>query len=84
VQEAEGYFLHAIEMARQQHAKSLELRAVMHLSRLWQSQGRGEAARQILAEIYSWFAEGFDTEDMQEARALLAELGHVSRPGEVP
>jgi predicted ATPase len=84
VQEAEGYFLHAIEMARQQSAKASELRAVMHLSRLWQSQGRGEAARQILAEMYGWFAEGFDTEDMREARALLAELGGTSRPGEVP
>jgi predicted ATPase/DNA-binding winged helix-turn-helix (wHTH) protein len=84
VQEAEGYFLHAIETARQQSAKASELRAVMHLSRLWQSQGRGEAARQILAEMYGWFAEGFDTEDVQEAKALLAELGGTSRPGEVP
>jgi predicted ATPase len=82
VQEAEGYFLQAIEIARQQSAKSLELRAVMHLSRLWQSQGRREAARQILAEMYGWFAEGFDTEDLQEARALLAELGRASKPGE--
>ena len=72
VQEAEGCFLHAIEIARHQSAKSLELRAVMNLSRLWQSQGRREEARQILAEMYGWFAEGFDTEDLQEAKALLA------------
>ena len=83
VQEAEGCFLHAIEIARHQSAKSLELRAVMHLSRLWQSQGRREEARQILAEMYGWFAEGFDTEDLQEAKALLAELGRSSRPGDV-
>ena len=74
VQEAEGCFLHAIEIARRQSAKSLELRAVMNLSRLWQSQGRREEARQILAEMYGWFAEGFDTEDLQEAKALLDEL----------
>ena len=83
MQEAEGCFLQAIEIARHQSAKSLELRAVMHLSRLWQSQGRREEARQILAEMYGWFAEGFDTEDLQEARALLAELGRASRPGDV-
>jgi DNA-binding winged helix-turn-helix (wHTH) protein/tetratricopeptide (TPR) repeat protein len=83
VQEAEGYFLHAIEMARQQSAKSLELRAVMSLSRLWHSQGRREEARQILTEIYGWFTEGFDTEDVQEATALLAEPGGASRPGDM-
>jgi predicted ATPase/DNA-binding winged helix-turn-helix (wHTH) protein len=81
-QEAEGCFLHAIETARHQSAKSLELRAVMSLSRLWQSQGRREEARQLLSEMYGWFTEGFDTEDVQEAKALLAELGHASRPGE--
>ena len=84
VQEAEASFLRAIEIARRQSAKSLELRAVIRLSRLWQSQGRREEARQILAEMYSWFAEGFDTEDLQEAKILLAELGRASRPGEVP
>jgi predicted ATPase len=57
---------------------------VIRLSRLWQSQGRREEARRILAEMYSWFAEGFDTEDLQEAKILLAELGRSSRPGEVP
>jgi len=74
--EAEAYFLKAIEIARRQSAKSLELRAVMSLSRLWQQQGRQEEARQMLAEIYSWFTEGFDTVDLQEAKALLEELRH--------
>jgi predicted ATPase len=72
--EAEACLHKAIEMARQQRAKSWELRAVMSLSRLWQSQGKKEAARQMLAEIYGWFTEGFDTQDLQEAKALLAEL----------
>jgi predicted ATPase len=72
--EAEECFWKAIEIARQQHAKSLELRAVMSLSRLWQSQGKREEARQLLAEIYGWFTEGFDTKDLQEAKALLVEL----------
>src|SRR5437899_12006641 len=73
-EEAEAYFLKAIEIARRQQAKSLELRAVMSLSRLWQSQGKREEARQLLAEIYNWFTEGFDTKDLQEAKALLEEL----------
>ena len=72
--EAEECFLKAIEIARKQRAKSLELRAVMSLSRLWQQQGKKEEARKRLAEIYGWFTEGFDTADLQEARALLAEL----------
>ena len=74
--EAEACFLKAIDIARQQQAKSLELRAVMSLSRLWQQQGKREEARQLLAEIYGWFAEGFDTKDLQEAKALLEELFH--------
>jgi predicted ATPase len=72
--EAEACFLQAIEIARQQQAKSLELQAVTSLSRLWQSQGRKDEARQLLAEIYGWFTEGFDTKDLQEAKALLEEL----------
>ena len=72
--EAEACFLKAIEVARRQSAKSLELRAVMSLARLWQKQGKKVEARQLLAEIYGWFTEGFDTADLQEARALLAEL----------
>jgi predicted ATPase len=71
---AEACFLKAIESARQQQAKSWELRAVMSLSRLWQRQGKKEGARQLLAEIYGWFTEGFDTKDLQEAKALLEEL----------
>jgi predicted ATPase len=74
--EAEECFWKAIEIARKQQAKSLELRAVMSLSRLWQNQGKKEEARQMLAEIYGWFTEGFDTEDLQEAKALLEELNH--------
>jgi len=67
--EAEECFLKAIEIARKQRAKSLEPRAVMSLSRLWQQQGKKEEARKRLAEIYGWFTEGFDTADLQEARA---------------
>ena len=69
-----GVFLKAIEIARKQSAKSLELRAVRSLSRLWQKQGKKEEARQMLAEVYGWFTEGFDTADLQEAKALLDEL----------
>ena len=72
--EAEACFLKAIEIARRQQAKSLELRAVTSLSRLWQQQGKKDEARQLLAEIYNWFTEGFDTKDLQEAKALLIEL----------
>jgi predicted ATPase/class 3 adenylate cyclase len=72
--EAEACFHKAIELAREQQAKSLELRAVMSLSRLWQQQGKREEAYQLLAEISNWFTEGFDTKDLQEAKALLATL----------
>jgi len=75
-EEAEECFRKAIEIARRQQAKSLELRAVMSLSRLWQQQGKKEEARQRLAEIYGWFTEGFDTVDLKEARTLLEELSH--------
>jgi len=61
-------------VARQQSAKSWELRAVMSLCRLWQKQGKREEARQMLAEIHGWFTEGFDTPDLKEAKALLEEL----------
>jgi predicted ATPase len=74
--EAEECFLKAIEIAQRQQAKSLELRAVMSLSRLWQSQGKKEEAHRMLVEIYGWFTEGFDTRDLQEAKALLVELGN--------
>jgi predicted ATPase len=72
--EVEVYFQKAIEIARRQQAKSLELRATMSLARLWQRQGKQHAARNTLAEIYGWFTEGFDTKDLQEAKALLQEL----------
>ena len=72
--EAEACFQKAIAVARHQSAKSLELRAIMSLSRLWQQQGKKDEARLMLADIYGWFTEGFDTKDLQEAKALLAEL----------
>jgi predicted ATPase len=75
--DAESCFQRAIKVARAQQAKSLELRAVVSLARLWHSQGspdKKQEARQQLAEIYDWFTEGFDTADLQEAKVLLAEL----------
>jgi predicted ATPase len=72
--EAEACFQQAMDVARRQEAKSLELRAAMSLSRLWQQQGKQAEARALLAPIYNWFTEGFDTADLQEARALLDEL----------
>ena len=68
---AEECFRHAVSVARQQSAKSLELRAVMSLSRLLRAQGKSAEARQVLTEIYAGFTEGFDTADLQEAKALL-------------
>lgn len=73
-QEAEGYFLKAIDIARSQQAKSLELRATVSLARLWQQQGKRAKAHSLLSEVYNWFTEGFDTKDLQEAKALLTEL----------
>jgi predicted ATPase len=72
--EAEACFQRALDVARHQEAKSLELRAAMSLSRLWQQQGKRDAAHDLLAPIYGWFTEGFDTADLQEAQALLEEL----------
>jgi tetratricopeptide (TPR) repeat protein len=72
--EAEECFRHALELARQQGAKLLELKTAMSLSRLWHRQGKKEEAHQLLAEVYGWFTEGFDTADLQEARVLLEEL----------
>jgi predicted ATPase len=74
--EAEACFLKAIEIARRQSAKSLELRAMVSLARLWQQQGKTTEAHEMLAEIYNWFTEGFDTKDLQEAKALIEELSH--------
>jgi predicted ATPase len=72
---AEADFHRALDIARCQQAKSLELRTALSLSRLWQRQGKQAEARALLAPIYSWFTEGFDTVDLQEAKALLEELG---------
>jgi predicted ATPase len=72
--QAEACFQQALAVARRQQAKSWELRAAMSLSRLWQLQGKGTKARELLAPIYNWFTEGFDTPDLQEAKALLDEL----------
>jgi predicted ATPase len=72
--QAEASLEKAIQVAQHQQAKSWELRATVSLARLWQKQGRIDEARQMLAEIYGWFTEGFDTLDLQEARALLEEL----------
>jgi tetratricopeptide (TPR) repeat protein len=72
--QAEGCFRQALDVARRQQAKALELRAAMSLSRLWQQQGKRDEARQLLAEIYGWFTEAFGTPDLQEANALLEEL----------
>jgi predicted ATPase len=72
--EAEACFQHALDVARQQRAKSLELRTAMSLSRLWQCQGKRQEAYDLLAPIYGWFTEGFDTADLQEAKTLLHEL----------
>ena len=73
-EKAEECFQKAIAIAHKQQAKSLELRATMSLSRLWQRQGKKAEARQLLPEIYGWFTEGFDTKDSQDAKALLDEL----------
>ena len=71
---AEAYFERALAVARQQQAKSWELRAAMSLARLWRSQGKVLQARELLAPVYGWFTEGFDTRDLKEAKALLTEL----------
>jgi predicted ATPase len=73
-EEAEACFQQALTIAHRQQAKSWELRAAMSLSRLWQQQGKRAAAHELLAPIYGWFTEGFDTADLQEAKALLEEL----------
>ena len=71
---AQAYFERALSVARQQQAKSWELRASMSLARLWRDQGKVQQARELLAPVYGWFAEGFDTRDLKEAKALLDEL----------
>jgi predicted ATPase len=73
--EAEACFHQALDVARRQQAKSWELRAATSLARLWQQQGKRAEAYRLLAPTYGWFTEGFDTADLQEAKALLEELG---------
>ena len=72
--EAENCFQQAIVIAQNQEAKSLELRAATSMARLWHQQGRRQEAYDLLAPVYNWFTEGFDTADLQEAKALLDEL----------
>jgi predicted ATPase len=72
--EVEQCFRRAVGIAQQQQAKSLELRATMSLGRLWQRQGKRSEAYALLAPVYGWFTEGFDTADLQEAKTLLEEL----------
>jgi predicted ATPase len=71
---AEDSFREALDWARRQGALSWELRAAMSLARLWRSQGKVQQARELLAPVYGWFTEGFDTRDLKEAKALLDEL----------
>jgi predicted ATPase len=75
IAKAEAYFERALAVARQQQAKSWELRAAMSMARLWRDQGKRDEARELFAPIYGWFTEGFDTRDLKEAKAFLEELG---------
>jgi predicted ATPase len=74
VTKAGGYFERALAVARKQQAKSWELRTAMSMARLWRDQGKPDEARELLAPVYGWFTEGFDTLDLKEAKALLDEL----------
>ena len=74
MQKAQAYFERALIVARQQQAKSLELRAAMSMARLWRDQSKRDEARGLLAPVYGWFTEGFDTLDLKEAKALLDAL----------
>ena len=73
-EQAETCFKDALDISCREHAKSLELRAAMSLSRLWYDQGKKAEAQQLLADIYGWFTEGFDTADLKQAKALLDDL----------
>ena len=76
--EAQVCFQQAIAIARKQQSNSLELRAATSLARLWQQQGKQTEARELLAPVYNWFTEGFDTKDLQEAKALLTDLSNAA------
>ena len=75
LERAEACFNHALAVARKQQAKSWEQRAAMSMARLWRDQGKRDEARELLAPVYGWFTEGFDTRDLKEAKGLLDELG---------
>ncbi|WP_143301269.1 hypothetical protein [Candidatus Entotheonella palauensis] len=77
VSQTEVCFYQALDIARHQKAKSWELRAATCLARLWQQQGKHREARELLAPVYGWFSEGFDTADLQEAKHLLGELSEA-------
>jgi predicted ATPase len=83
VVKAKAYFERALAIAREQRAKSWELRAAMSMARLWRDQGKRQQARDLLAPVYGWFTEGFDTLDLKEAKALLDDLapGHIEHDG---
>ena len=74
---AQAYFERALTVARAQQAKSWELRAAMSMARLWRDQGKRDEARELLAPVYGWFTEGFDTRDLKEAKALLVGDDYV-------
>ena len=74
VEEARAWFHKTLDVARKQEAKSWELRAAMSLARLWQQQRKQAKARELPVPVYNWFAEGFDTQDLKDARALLEQL----------
>ena len=74
IDDAQAAFEEALHVARRQQAKSYELRAATSLARMWGEQGRRAEARELLAPVYGWFTEGFDTADLKDAKALLAEL----------
>ncbi len=71
---AEAHFERALAVARQQQAKSLDLRAAMSMARLWRDQGKRDEARELLAPVYGWFTEGHETRDLKEAKRLLDEV----------
>jgi predicted ATPase len=85
--EAQKHFERALSVARQQQAKSWELRAATSLARLWRDHGKVQQAGELLAPVYGWFTEGFDTRDLKEAKVLLEEFGGEgpeTRPGVAP